>query len=942
MTSEKDDGDSLIGQSETKFNFASYAAGAVILDKSPSSAKGFSNLLDDDKDRYGISPCSEKKWVVIGLSEDILVSSIVIANYEKYSSLLKDFQLLASTSFPTEDWLDLGQYQAEPVLGEQTFLVPHTQYTPHTRYLKFKFLTHYGSEDLCTLSQIKVHGTTVIASFQQEVKRSDNLVKDMLNQLRNDESVLAVSDTEVSESSNDTDSVPDDDVDGVGLEQQASLSTQNVPDGNLPDSERSSDATSKSAVDSAPVPLHTDTLSVDGSGDDSRPDNAPDSSRNDDNSSSTSNHATGSANAESNNIDSNSTLSSSSNSNHQMETSSASGTSDGNLDDGSAHSSTIGDSSPSSELVNNTEAQSCNAGTECNAIDSGLDNIASIEVGANLVGTVETNALDDEIGTSKDTSLVLEGQREKFSSVATETGTPSTNAQSREAASESTHETVVKSESESAILDPSETKLSANPDDTSHKGSQHAASSTTELPSESIALPENEAASINSDGDGTSVSGNSSETSSSSSTVNKVSKAIAIVPHDQPGLKSLGSLLFSAVQKLSKARVIAETPLKSLLPPSPTGKRTLMPLLPKSTRFLTQPLSASTSSSSSSDSSTSSEESTEMNVENDSSVGIAQTSIEDSDVEVLQSDTLQSAPTNSSDTMPAPLHDLSPSMVSINVEGTAERDLSTSSLHSDDLSSDRVNATIDSSTSPNTNSSSQILPLVPADTDAAVDGSEVTLGPDLTIQSSNSSHSSDELLPSDAQDTIVSADSTVESTTLTPANVTENNTLSSTQQVDVDSTTTAQAISSPVPSSAPVSAVPDSVSSSSIPTNGAGSGYVPLQPNKKLPPCLEALKFQEFKSKMEAKLSLTNREGRDASFGESTQHNENVFTQLMQKFKSLEMNHAIYELYAIQVNILEIKLFSNIFMKTYKLLQNRVKQFKIMFTNSVFFVLIDE
>ena len=30
-----------------------------MLDK-PGSAKGFNNLLDDDKDKYGISPCSDK------------------------------------------------------------------------------------------------------------------------------------------------------------------------------------------------------------------------------------------------------------------------------------------------------------------------------------------------------------------------------------------------------------------------------------------------------------------------------------------------------------------------------------------------------------------------------------------------------------------------------------------------------------------------------------------------------------------------------------------------------------------------------------------------------------------------------------------------------------------------------------------------------------------
>ena len=51
-------------------NFASFSSGAVVLEQSPSS-KNFGNLLDDDKDKYGISPCNDKKWVVISLSEDV-------------------------------------------------------------------------------------------------------------------------------------------------------------------------------------------------------------------------------------------------------------------------------------------------------------------------------------------------------------------------------------------------------------------------------------------------------------------------------------------------------------------------------------------------------------------------------------------------------------------------------------------------------------------------------------------------------------------------------------------------------------------------------------------------------------------------------------------------------------------------------------------------------
>lgn len=146
------DDDSNTRSSKNIFNFASQAAGAVVLDKSPATAKGYSHLLNDDMDKYGISACDEKKWVVIGLSEDILVTSIALANYEKYSSMLKEFQLLASTSYPTEKWINLGVYEAQPRLGMQTFNVSDS--SVHTRYLKVKFNTHHGTEDLCTLSQV--------------------------------------------------------------------------------------------------------------------------------------------------------------------------------------------------------------------------------------------------------------------------------------------------------------------------------------------------------------------------------------------------------------------------------------------------------------------------------------------------------------------------------------------------------------------------------------------------------------------------------------------------------------------------------------------------------------------------------------------------------------------------------------------------------------------
>ena len=68
-----DEDDEEVGLSEAKkrvVNFASVSAGAVVLESSAQSTK-FHNLLNDDKDKYGMTQCSEKKWVVLGLSEDV-------------------------------------------------------------------------------------------------------------------------------------------------------------------------------------------------------------------------------------------------------------------------------------------------------------------------------------------------------------------------------------------------------------------------------------------------------------------------------------------------------------------------------------------------------------------------------------------------------------------------------------------------------------------------------------------------------------------------------------------------------------------------------------------------------------------------------------------------------------------------------------------------------
>ena len=148
-------------------DYASKSVGALILDKS-SNWKGTSSLLNSDRDQYAIVPCEETaKWVVVGLSEDILVKQVVLANYERYSSHVREFMVMGSQTMGN-DWVELGKFEATPKNGKQSFDLPEPAWA---RYLKFRFLTHYGDEHYCTVSQISVHGSTMLQGFHEHWSR---------------------------------------------------------------------------------------------------------------------------------------------------------------------------------------------------------------------------------------------------------------------------------------------------------------------------------------------------------------------------------------------------------------------------------------------------------------------------------------------------------------------------------------------------------------------------------------------------------------------------------------------------------------------------------------------------------------------------------------------------------------------------------------------------
>ncbi|KAL5222827.1 hypothetical protein ABZP36_027540 [Zizania latifolia] len=153
------------------YNYASAAKGAKLLDFNK-EAKGASNILDKDKDKYLRNPCSaEGKFVIIELSEETLVDTIAIANFEHYSSNLKEFEMLSSMNYPTEDWETLGRFTAANAKHAQNFSFPEPKWA---RYLKLNLVSHYGSEFYCTLSMLEVYGMDAVEKMLENLIPVEN------------------------------------------------------------------------------------------------------------------------------------------------------------------------------------------------------------------------------------------------------------------------------------------------------------------------------------------------------------------------------------------------------------------------------------------------------------------------------------------------------------------------------------------------------------------------------------------------------------------------------------------------------------------------------------------------------------------------------------------------------------------------------------------------
>ncbi|KAK0629828.1 UNC-like C-terminal-domain-containing protein, partial [Bombardia bombarda] len=157
-----------------RFSYSSFDAGATVL-KTNKGAKNAKAILVENKDSYMLLECRAKnKFVIVELSDDILVDTVVLANFEFFSSMIRTFRVSVSDRYPVkmDKWVDLGTFEARNSRDIQPFLVEHPQI--YTKYIRIEFLSHYGNEYYCPVSLLRVHGTRMLDSWKESDSNQDD------------------------------------------------------------------------------------------------------------------------------------------------------------------------------------------------------------------------------------------------------------------------------------------------------------------------------------------------------------------------------------------------------------------------------------------------------------------------------------------------------------------------------------------------------------------------------------------------------------------------------------------------------------------------------------------------------------------------------------------------------------------------------------------------
>ena len=168
-------------------NFASSSSGAAVLSSSPGIVNRGAVLKSDEDQYLTVSECnsSQTETLVINLSDDVLIDTILVTNREDFSSQLGVIAFYGSIDYPPQDekWSYIGslnpeQSQLQGHIGQHLLsLEQHSRtleaetnaqnnqqhHSGLVRYLKVQMTGHERNDNglYCTLTRMQVYGSSM-------------------------------------------------------------------------------------------------------------------------------------------------------------------------------------------------------------------------------------------------------------------------------------------------------------------------------------------------------------------------------------------------------------------------------------------------------------------------------------------------------------------------------------------------------------------------------------------------------------------------------------------------------------------------------------------------------------------------------------------------------------------------------------------------------------
>lgn len=146
-------------------NYADTSCGAKIVDNKK-DFKNSGSILNNNKDLYAMITCEGSIWFVVELCDTIQIHAIQLANYELFSSSIKEFKIYSAETYPPKEWTHIGTYETSNKREIQQFVVENKGL--YSKFIRFEKISFHGKEHFCVLSTFQVLGMSMVDEYEEQ------------------------------------------------------------------------------------------------------------------------------------------------------------------------------------------------------------------------------------------------------------------------------------------------------------------------------------------------------------------------------------------------------------------------------------------------------------------------------------------------------------------------------------------------------------------------------------------------------------------------------------------------------------------------------------------------------------------------------------------------------------------------------------------------------